>query len=38
LVYAPDGQLLRSPNQVQKDDRLELVLAQGKLGARAEPL
>ena len=37
LVYAPDGALLRSPDQIQKDDRLELVLAHGKLGARAEP-
>lgn len=37
LIYAPDGQLLRSPTQVKKNDRLELVLAKGKLGARAEP-
>jgi len=37
LVYAPDGTVLRSPDQVKKDDVLELILATGKLRARAEP-
>jgi len=37
LVYAPNGTLLRTPQQVKKDDPLQIVLAEGTLVARAEP-
>lgn len=37
LSYRPDGRLLRAPDEVAAGDRIELVLAQGRLGARVEP-